>query len=231
MFSSNIWHHRFRVLFALFFSLVLFIILPNALAIRLWVGTALFLLIPLLFLNKRGYLSKNEFSDLQLIVVPYARKFYFFQLIPHLLIILFLALSISGFKPFLTLLLCTWGLLLLVLSNLLEKLSVHLGEYLIRSVLVIALLTTSPFWGALLFDHIWFENWFPNLIFNLHPVPAGLSIAGKSVLQDQLMYQSTKSGLIDIRIWPTYYPILLNLLLSLILIEITLLIKKQNRSF
>jgi hypothetical protein len=231
MFSSNIWHHRFRVLFALFFSFVLFIALPKPLALRLWFACALLLLIPLLFLNKRGYLSKNEFTDLMMLTIPYPRKFYFYQIAPQLLMVLFLSLSIASFKPFLTLLLCSWGLLLVVISNLLERLSDHLGEYLMRAMLFIGLLITSPFWGALLFDHPWFEGWFPNLIFNLHPVPAGLSIEGKSVLQDQLMYQTTKSGLIDIRIWPNFYPISMNLILSLILIEMTLMIKKQTRSF
>jgi hypothetical protein len=119
----------------------------------------------------------------------------------------------------------------LTILTLLEKITANLGDYLLRALITIVLVLTTPFWGALLFDHSAFESWLPNLVFNFHPVPAGLSMTGKSVLQDPLMYQMTKSGLIDVRVLPVIYGLMFNFIFSILMVELTLRLKKQNRSF
>jgi hypothetical protein len=205
--------------------------MPETLSLRLWIGSSLFLLLPLLFLNQRGYLSKDQFSDFMLNVLPHERKFYFYQIFPHLIMVFILALAVSRFHPLLTFLLWSWGVLFLTILTLLEKITENLGDYLLRALITIVLVLTTPFWGALLFDRSGFESWLPNLVFNFHPVPAGLSITGKSVLQDSLMYQTTKSGLIDVRVLPVIYGLMFNFIFSILMVELTLRLKKQNRSF
>lgn len=231
MINSNIWHQRFKLLFCLFFAIFLFLTMPETLSLRLWIGSLLFLLLPLLFLNQRGYLSKDQFSDFMLNVLPHERKFYFYQIFPHLIMVFILSLAVSRFHPLLTFLLWSWGVLFLTILTLLEKITANLGDYLLRALITIVLVLTTPFWGALLFDHSAFESWLPNLVFNFHPVPAGLSMTGKSVLQDPLMYQMTKSGLIDVRVLPVIYGLMFNFIFSILMVELTLRLKKQNRSF
>jgi hypothetical protein len=231
MINSNIWHQRFRLLFCFFFAIFLFFTLPDTLSLRLWIGALLFLLLPLLFLNQRGYLSKDQLSDLMLQVIPHERKFYFYQIFPHLIMVFILSLAVSHFHPLLTFLLWSWGCVFLTILTLLEKITENLGDYLLRSLTIMILVLSMPFWSALLFDHPSFESWLPNLVFNFHPVPAGLSITGKSVLQDPLMYQTTKSGLIDVRILPVIYGLIFNFIFSVLMVELTLKLKKQNRSF
>ena len=219
MFNILLWQMMRRILACVLLALFAAFTLPHALTERLWVGALCGLAVPLLILGRRRSLNRRTYAQI-LGNLPHRRWWQVWGLTPIFFMIALWSIVIARGSPKLSFTFFMWGVCCASIADLFDQREARLGEAWGYSTLLIGVLVSSPFWGALWFGRTAFSPWVATLSLSIHPTFAGLKSTGAVTLQDPLLYELTQSGFVEVHPLPWWIASCVYLVLSLICLEI-----------
>lgn len=220
MFNILLWQSKLRIFFGVTSLLLILFWIPEGLTERLWVGVVLGLACPLLVLGRRRELNREAYAMI-LSSLPRRRRWQLWGLTPALFIVVLWSMVIAQGSWHLGLIFVSWGVCCVSIADLFDKRLNRLPEAWLSTVISVAILGGAPFWGALLFGRTAFAPWIATLCISAHPVYSGLKSVGKLSLQDEILYEVTQSGLVEVHPLPWWFGSIILVGISVLCCEIT----------
>ena len=195
---------RRRFFFGALIVALFLLFLPHDFPRRLWWGSVLLVFAPLLTLGRSQRWAREGMSE-TLESTPSPIAWQLLQLRPALLIVILAGLVIGRGAIFVALIFTLWGFTAVTLADTLDRRLKSFGHAWCWSTIILLTYLSAPFWGGIWFGRSSLSPWLATLCVNLNPAVAGLAAAGRSTLQDAILYRLTLSGVVEVRPLPWWW--------------------------